>query len=114
VQLLAGGALAAGMTVRALATGSSSMHAASLSGTPPGTPAFDTPLCPRYLAWLRRRTLLLCLLRAGGHGGQPSSGGGATAATVPAAAAAGDGEVLLRVASLPEELWQGPLIFQFL
>jgi hypothetical protein len=28
--------------------------------------------------------------------------------------AADDGEVLLRLASLPDELWKGPLIFQFL
>ena len=49
-------------------------------------------------AWLRRRTLLMSL-RRGAEGAAP-------------AGAAGD--VLLRVAALPEALWKGPLIFQYL
>ena len=95
---------------------------------PPADPGFEVevPACRQFLAWLRRRVLLLCLLRSAQRGRasggkatqpkrqQPSSVGGATAATAPATAAAHDGEVLIRVASLPEELWQGPLIFQFL
>jgi hypothetical protein len=49
-------------------------------------------------SWLRRRTLLLCLNRG--------------IESAPPADATGD--VLLRVATLPEVLWKGPLIFQYL
>ena len=130
-QLLQEGALATGTTVCALSTGCWADHAAFVGGPPPTKPGFDSAAETRarlqlFFAWVRRRTLLMCLLRAtqrsraGGGDAKhpkhtlPSSGGGATAATAPAVAAAGDGEVLLRVASLPDELWQGPLIFQFL
>jgi hypothetical protein len=53
--------------------------------------------------WERRRSLLMCLLavHAGAEGVPPP----------PPIASSG---VLLRVAALPEELWKGPCIFQYL
>ena len=59
-----------------------------------------------FSAWFRRRTLLMSLIRVN--------------AAVPPAGVADDSpvgamdDVLLRMAALPEVLWKGPLIFQYL
>ena len=66
--------------------------AAFIPGTPPALPGYDALLTP---AWHRRRTLLMCLLRL-------------------ECAPPGASDVLLRVAALSDEIWKGPLIFQYL
>jgi alpha-tubulin suppressor-like RCC1 family protein len=126
-QLLQEGALAAGTAVCAIGTGCSTEHTVFVGGPPPNEPGFDSTTETRarlqlFSAWVRRRTLLMCLLhatqrsRAGGvdakHALTPLSSGSSGSAT--AAAFAGDDEMLLRVAELPEELWQGSLIFRFI
>ena len=59
------------------------------------------PRPTRVWHWWRRRTLLLCLLRSAARDNDPPH--------------STDRDVLLRVATeLPEELWKGPYIFQFL
>ena len=107
-QLLLQGALAdAAAAVRALGSGCSTGHSTFVPGAPPRAPGFDAPLT---FPWFRRRTLLLCLLAV--HA-EPRAEG-APPPPPPQAAAAVDDDVLLRVAALPNGLWKGPCIFQYL
>ncbi len=126
-QLLNLGALA-GKTVRALGSGCCAQHLAFIEGPPPAEPDFEFGVIARtqFRKWLRRRVLLLCLLRAAQRGraggGEAvhlkrlhSSSGDGAAATAPATASGGGGDTpLIFMALLPEDLWKGPLIFQFL
>ena len=93
-------------TVCALSSGCTAAHTMFITGTPPAEPGFDAPLAA-HASWLRRRTLLMCLLNAA-QAQQRTEG------APPTPAAAENSSVLLRVAELPEELWMGPAIFQFL
>ena len=127
-------------TVRALGVGCNGLHTVFTMGTPPADPGFDLPVTfvwlQRHLAWRRRRTLLTCLLARNGEllvGGTPPLGAAPAATTAATAGTAADAaaadtatdaaaadaaapstDVLLRVASLPVDLWKGPLIFKFL
>jgi hypothetical protein len=64
--------------------------------------------------WRRRRTLLMCFLRQ--QAARPGRAAGvAVAAAVKITKPLGAScDMLLRVTALPEELWKGPAIFQFL
>ncbi len=106
----------AGTTVCAVSSGAHAYHVAFIEGPPPAEPDFEfgvparTLLLLRRSAWLRRRLLLLCLLRTAQRG---SAGGGEAAPPKRLRSSSGD-PLVLQLISLPGDLWQGPLIFQFL
>ena len=85
------------LALRMIECDEDTMHFAFIPGTPPELPGYDAPLTP---AWHRRRTLLMCLLRL--------------ECAPPIDAPAGASDVLLYVAALPDEMWKGSLIFQYL